>query len=60
MLEAAIAVVGIVACWLVGVVAYKENMSFKGYVLMAFLATATLYFLIRFVHWAWITPFLGR
>jgi hypothetical protein len=62
MLEAVVAVVGIFVCWLVGVVAYKEEMSFKGYAFMTFLAAVALYLFIRFAHWAWITPipFLRR
>lgn len=62
MLEAVVAVFGVFLCWLVAVFVFKDDMSLRRYAVIAVLAMLALYFVIRFIHWAWITPipFLGR
>jgi len=56
MTEAAVAVIGIMVCWLIAVATYEDNMSFKRYAIVALLSVAAAYFAIRFIHWAWVTP----
>jgi hypothetical protein len=56
MLEAAIALVGMVVCWLGAVLVYDDEASFKRYAILAFLGALEVYFLVRFIHWAWLTP----
>lgn len=62
MLEAAVALVGLIVCWLVAVAIYGDDMSLGRYAVLAVLVALALYFLARFIHWAWTTPipFLGR
>jgi hypothetical protein len=62
MLEAAIALVGVAVCWLAAVSIYEDEMSLGRYALLALLGAAALYFFVRFVHWAWLTPipFTGK
>jgi hypothetical protein len=62
MLEAAIALVGIFVCWFVAMLIYNDDMSLTRYAFIALLSALALYFLIRFIHWAWSTPmlFVGR
>jgi hypothetical protein len=45
-----------VVCWLVAVLVYDEAASFKRYAILALLGALEVYFLVRFVHWAWLTP----
>ncbi len=56
MLEAGIAIFGVFLCWLSAVFVFKDDMSLKRYALIAVLAAVALYFIIRFIHWAWVTP----
>jgi hypothetical protein len=56
LLEAAIALVGMITCWLVAVVVYSADASFRRYAILALLGALEVYFLVRFIHWAWITP----
>ncbi|MGA8409985.1 MAG: hypothetical protein WB680_22630, partial [Candidatus Acidiferrales bacterium] len=56
MIETGIAVAGMIVCWLLGVVIYQDEMSFKRYVIIAILAAAATYFAVRFIHWSWVTP----
>lgn len=56
MLEAGTAVFGVFLCWLIAVFVFKDDMSLKRYALIAILAVIALYFVIRFIHWAWMTP----
>jgi uncharacterized membrane protein YeaQ/YmgE (transglycosylase-associated protein family) len=58
MLEAAVALAGIFPCWLLAVVAdgLFEEKGFRLYLLYALIGAAVLYFVVRFVHWAWMTP----
>jgi len=58
MIEPAVAVVGIFVCWLLAIVAdgLFEERGFRLYFLYAVIAAVALYFLVRFVHWAWVTP----
>lgn len=56
MVEAVVAVAGIIACWLIGMVIYKDDMSLTRYGFVAILSVTAAYFAIRFIHWAWVTP----
>jgi hypothetical protein len=56
MVEAVVAVAGIIACWLIGIVIYKEDMSLTRYGFLAILSVTAAYLAIRFIHWAWVTP----
>jgi uncharacterized BrkB/YihY/UPF0761 family membrane protein len=60
-MAAAIAVFGIICC---GILAMAVSMylssvadaPLKLYAILFFLALIALYFLVRFIHWAWDTP----
>jgi hypothetical protein len=58
MTEAGISVAAIIICWLTGTVIYQDDMTLTRYGAIALLSVAAAYFAIRFIHWAWITPFL--
>ena len=55
-MEGLIAAVGIFLCWFVGIFVYDEDMSLTRYAIIGILTMLALYFLVRFVHWAWDTP----
>jgi hypothetical protein len=48
--------VGVILCWLIAVVIYENDMSLTRYAMLVVLAAFILYFVIRFIHWAWLTP----
>jgi hypothetical protein len=56
MLEALVAVVGIIVCWLIINLVYKEDMSLARYAILAFTTATAAYFAVRIIHWAWATP----
>lgn len=56
LVEAAIALVGMVGCWLAAVLVHSADPSIKRYAILALLGALEVYFLVRFIHWAWITP----
>jgi len=57
MLEPIIAAVVMVACWFLCILTYDDDMGFGRYGFLAFLGLVSLWCLIRFIHWAWMTPF---
>lgn len=57
--EPLVCLVALFILWLigVGVAAWLESADgMLPYPVLAVIATAALYFLVRFVHWAWMTP----
>lgn len=64
MIEALIAVVGIVICWFLAITANAalEEAGLWQYFVYALLAAIALYLLVRFIRWAWLTelPFLNN
>jgi hypothetical protein len=58
MLEPIIALAGILICWVLAIMTYDDgNMGFKRYIFVALLGMTALWCLVRFIHWAWMTPF---
>jgi hypothetical protein len=60
-MEAAIAMLGIIICAIVGLyvsltIPNDDSPALKQYAALFVLASFALYFLIRFIHWAWDTP----
>ncbi len=56
VLEALISVAAVILCWFAIAVTPKHDLSLKGYAGLIFLGAVAIYFIVRFVHWAWITP----
>ena len=57
-MEAAIAVIGMLVCGIVAWVISKlaEDEPSIRYLALFFLSCFALYFLVHFIHWAWVTP----
>jgi hypothetical protein len=62
ILEPVVAALGIIVCWILGMVVYEDDMPLGRYAVLGILAVVALYFFVRIVHWAWLTPipFVGR
>jgi hypothetical protein len=58
MLEAGVAIIGIVVLWFLAITAHGllEDRGLWQYFVYAFLGAGALYCLIRFIRWAWETP----
>ncbi len=63
VVEAIVALVGLALCAFVAFIAHEEATSeTQHYLVIVPAMSAALYFLVRFIHWAWLTPipFTGR
>jgi len=56
MIEAVVALAGLIVCWFLAAMTYSDDMSLTQYAWLTIVGVFALYFLVRLVHWAWVTP----
>jgi hypothetical protein len=59
MIEGSIALGGLAACYVLGIILVDDmrgGITWGNVAGSAVLAAVALYCLVRFIHWAWITP----
>lgn len=62
MLEPIISVIAITVMWLAAYVFHvtaEKTTAIWPYAVLTLLGVGAAYFGIRFIHWAWVTPFIG-